>query len=187
MIPWGTFPNRYRRPGRGEGLVLWFVASLLALLAVLAWGCGVPVVTPLPGPVTGGVSHLRSGAVLYRNPKNLTIPDSLLFAATWVNPVDDGRGLPDSLKLRIVGIQFDSSRVYRPPFPTQASFRQQIPASAYVSVAPGVTGYDVWAEVTTYRRASNAVPVQSAKQRIDLFDTAPPNVTGLILTATKKP
>jgi hypothetical protein len=170
--------------GRGD-VVCYGGGSLLLWLWL--FGCGVPIASHLPGPRNGGVRQLRTGAVLVRNASDRAIPDSVFFAVTWINPVDDGRGALDSLTLRTIGIQWDSTRKYLPPFPTQATIRQQIPATAYVSTAPGNTVYDVFVMVTTFRRGSNAVPLASNRVSITLNDTAPPNVTGLTLTATKKP
>lgn len=150
-------------------------AALVAAVAAV----GVAVAT-----MTSGTTKLSATARLKRE---AAVADSLIMSATWSNPTDDGKGAIDSLKIRFMGIFFDSSLVFKTqPFPTTATVRQLIPAAAY-SGAGGSATFDILISAATYRRGTNAVPLLSNKVTITLNDAAPPNVGSLNLTATKKP
>lgn len=113
--------------------------------------------------------------------------DTLIMSAQWTNSMDDGRGPADSLRVRFVGILNDTSYIFKPaPFPTSQTRRHVIPEDAYVGSSNAAT-YDVFAQVTTYRRKRNSVPLTSVVVPIVLLDAAPLPVTGLTFSAVKKP
>lgn len=108
--------------------------------------------------------------------------DTLVMTATWTNPINDGRGAIDSLRIRFQGIQLDTTFVYRTqPFPTTAAWKHVIPSGL------GTAGFDVFVSAVTFRRGSNAVVINSPEIRINLTEVIPPNVTGLTATAVKRP
>lgn len=118
-------------------------------------------------------------------------PDTLIMTASWTGPIDDGRGGIDSLRVNFfAGFpgKTDTSFIYKAtPFPTSQVWRVIIPAEAYGSATGASATYGVYVVATTYRRGSNPPPLKSPEVSITLVDPAPPNVTGLNLSAVKKP
>ncbi len=114
--------------------------------------------------------------------------DTLVMVATWTNPIDDGKGPPDSIRITFSpGMVPDSTVVYRAPFPVRREWRVAIPLSAYgVPPQPG-NGWSVTAWATAYRRKVNAPPLRSNVVTVNLTDIPPANVTDFGLTVVKVP
>lgn len=152
------------------------LAFPLGLLLSCAAGPPPPIPIPIPTPSARVTARIASGHAF--------APDTLIMVASWTN-VDNGRGPYDSLRVRMVGIEDDTTYVYRLPFPTTLMRARVIPATAYTSIS--VT-HEVYFALTVYQRGTNLAAVFSAPASVVLVGSAPPpGVTGLTLTAVKRP
>lgn len=133
------------------------------------------------------MSVLHAGTALKR-PVSVharQIADTLTMTGTWIAPVTDGRGALDSLKVQAVGIFLDSTIIYRvAPFPTTLTVVQGIPPQAYGT--GGSATFAVFFRLISFRRGLVTI-VKSPDAVIVLADLPPPGVTGLTVSATKRP